>query len=322
MENESLTGIIISVFSGISVILLLLFRTGIRKKGILRQFFLTVLLGNLIWYSVLFLVYARSVKPELLDFRDIFMPDFIFSSFLFILRFLFLFFFFRLTLRLFDVSLSRQVTRALKISVGLILLLWFSAWFEISSTGNRGVTDRLMIYTDIIIFACILVTSIYLFFRAPHASNSNNRRAIRKISYVFLIPFLLGLLKWIIGDSLGIISPFIERILIYAMVVLFNLLVLWWSLRYANSVTGNIAFIKHFHEEIGTTLPQKYGLTDPEMDVVKLICEGKSNKEIADILFLSVDIIKDHTHNIFMKTGVKNRAQLANLFSGGIDGRK
>ena len=317
MENESLTGIIISVSIGILSILFLLFRSGTKRKGIFRQLYFIVLTGNLIWYSALSLEYFNSVKPGGLDPEVIYLPDLIFSTLIFVLRFMFLFFFFGMALRLVDLSPGRQVKRILKICAFLIILSWFSGWSEIPLNGSRGVTDRMMVYMDILVFAGVTLGSIYIYFRAPHVINGSNRPAIRKLSYVFLIPVLLGLLKWIIGDSLHMISASFERYTIYALVVLFNFLIIWWTIRFGNTLTGTIGFIKHFHEEIRSALPEKYGLTDREMDVVKLICEGKSNKEIADILFLSVDTIKDHNHDIFIKTGVKNRTQLANLFSGG-----
>jgi len=45
-----------------------------------------------------------------------------------------------------------------------------------------------------------------------------------------------------------------------------------------------------------------------------LINAGKTNQEIADELFISVATVKDHNHNLFRKSGVRNRLELANLF--------
>lgn len=58
---------------------------------------------------------------------------------------------------------------------------------------------------------------------------------------------------------------------------------------------------------------QEYGITPRESEVVQGIYRGKTNKEIADELFLSVQTIKDHTHRIYLKTNLKNRAQLASF---------
>ena len=57
----------------------------------------------------------------------------------------------------------------------------------------------------------------------------------------------------------------------------------------------------------------KYQISKRESEVVQLICKGKSNQDISDSLFISVQTVKDHIHRIFLKTGVKNRVQLTNL---------
>ena len=56
------------------------------------------------------------------------------------------------------------------------------------------------------------------------------------------------------------------------------------------------------------------GVTRREREIIKLIQAGKTNQEIADNLFISVATVKDHNHNLFRKTGVRNRLELANLF--------
>ena len=54
-------------------------------------------------------------------------------------------------------------------------------------------------------------------------------------------------------------------------------------------------------------------MTKREAEVIELICEGKSNKEIAAALFISLQTVKDHIYSVFKKTDVKSRIQLANL---------
>jgi ATP/maltotriose-dependent transcriptional regulator MalT len=55
----------------------------------------------------------------------------------------------------------------------------------------------------------------------------------------------------------------------------------------------------------------QYGLTEREIDVLKLITLGLKNDEIADKLFISVSTIKTHTRNIFSKLDVRNRCEAA-----------
>jgi len=50
-------------------------------------------------------------------------------------------------------------------------------------------------------------------------------------------------------------------------------------------------------------------LTQRELEVLKLIAAGLSNREIADALVLSNATVKTHVHRIFYKTGARDRAQ-------------
>ncbi len=54
-----------------------------------------------------------------------------------------------------------------------------------------------------------------------------------------------------------------------------------------------------------------YGLTKRELDVLKEIAHGLSNKEIADKLYISEKTVKNHLTNIFQKLGVNDRTQAA-----------
>ena len=50
-------------------------------------------------------------------------------------------------------------------------------------------------------------------------------------------------------------------------------------------------------------------LSEREIEVLKLIANGKSNQETAIELFLAIGTVKKHTYNIFGKLGVKSRTQ-------------
>ncbi|MGZ3861716.1 MAG: response regulator [Bacteroidia bacterium] len=52
-------------------------------------------------------------------------------------------------------------------------------------------------------------------------------------------------------------------------------------------------------------------LSGREIEVIKHICDGKSNKEIADTLFISLRTVDFHRGNIYAKTRAGNPAALA-----------
>ena len=59
----------------------------------------------------------------------------------------------------------------------------------------------------------------------------------------------------------------------------------------------------------------RYGVTRRERQIVEKICLGKTNKQIAEELFISVQTVKDHTHRIYGKIGVGSRMQLVQVMN-------
>lgn len=53
-------------------------------------------------------------------------------------------------------------------------------------------------------------------------------------------------------------------------------------------------------------------LTKREQEIADCICEGKSNKEIAETLVISQNTARNHIYNIYKKLGVKNKVELLN----------
>ncbi|MFC0004733.1 response regulator [Micromonospora siamensis] len=52
-------------------------------------------------------------------------------------------------------------------------------------------------------------------------------------------------------------------------------------------------------------------LSDRELDVVRLLAEGHSNREIADALFLAEGTVKNHVTSVLGKLGARDRTQAA-----------
>jgi DNA-binding CsgD family transcriptional regulator len=57
--------------------------------------------------------------------------------------------------------------------------------------------------------------------------------------------------------------------------------------------------------------PRADGLTQREIEVVRLAAAGKANKEIADALRISYHTVVNHLKSIYRKAGVHSRAALA-----------
>lgn len=76
------------------------------------------------------------------------------------------------------------------------------------------------------------------------------------------------------------------------------------------------------HPDVASKLMQEFSsprttddsaeqLTERELDVLRLIAKGKSNKEIADVLIISEKTVKTHVSNILSKLHLADRTQAA-----------
>jgi DNA-binding CsgD family transcriptional regulator len=66
-------------------------------------------------------------------------------------------------------------------------------------------------------------------------------------------------------------------------------------------------------EPASSNLPHLVRLTRREQEVAQLVCEGRSNQEIADARCLSLPMVKKHLHAVFRKLEVPSRSRLITL---------
>ena len=59
----------------------------------------------------------------------------------------------------------------------------------------------------------------------------------------------------------------------------------------------------------------RYLFTIREQEVFKHLLEDKNNKLISESLYISIGTVKTHVHNIFIKTEVSNRRELAQVYN-------
>jgi len=76
---------------------------------------------------------------------------------------------------------------------------------------------------------------------------------------------------------------------------------------------ANLLTALHDLMQKAAAVPEKktYGLTPRELEVVTCIVEGCSNKDIAKQFIISEETVKRHLSNVFDKTGVSTRLELA-----------
>ena len=72
---------------------------------------------------------------------------------------------------------------------------------------------------------------------------------------------------------------------------------------------------KHTHVSKVTNLIQKYGISQREIDIIKMIAEGKKYQEIADSLFISISTVRSHVKNIYQKMNINNQRAMLSFYN-------
>jgi NarL family two-component system response regulator LiaR len=90
------------------------------------------------------------------------------------------------------------------------------------------------------------------------------------------------------------------------LAVLFTAVGIWAGLRLTRK---KIVTIPVSDFQLDPSRLGKLGISKREHEVLELMARGLSNQEIADKLFVSVNTVKTHSANLFLKLDVRRRTQ-------------
>ncbi|MDN5853167.1 MAG: response regulator transcription factor [Actinomycetia bacterium] len=79
----------------------------------------------------------------------------------------------------------------------------------------------------------------------------------------------------------------------------------------AAKVVARFAELPDAPEPVRLPQPLVVPLSDRELDVLRLLADGRSNREIATGLFLAEGTVKNHVTNVLAKLGARDRTQAA-----------
>ncbi len=79
---------------------------------------------------------------------------------------------------------------------------------------------------------------------------------------------------------------------------------------FPEDILRTIIFKFGTEDSVENKADKQFGLTKREKEVLALLCQGFTNTEIAEQLFLSPKTIEGHRANLLLKTGTKNSAHL------------
>ena len=127
------------------------------------------------------------------------------------------------------------------------------------------------------------------------------------VLYGISMALLLFLLKWL--ELRFVIIDHALEVYIGAIAVIFTGLGIWLAMK----IVKPKIIEREIYVNTPFTVNQKelelLNLSKRELEVLQLMADGLSNKEIADRLFVSLSTIKTHSNNLFDKMNVERRTQ-------------
>jgi NarL family two-component system response regulator LiaR len=88
--------------------------------------------------------------------------------------------------------------------------------------------------------------------------------------------------------------------------VMFTVLGIWAGLKLTKRKT---IIITNPNFQFDESRLERLGISKREYEVLELMAKGLSNQEIADKLFVSLNTVKTHSSNLFLKLDAKRRTQ-------------
>lgn len=142
-------------------------------------------------------------------------------------------------------------------------------------------------------------------------------KAILKYKWIILYGSSLALLLLLLrGLELFVLfSPQSQDIYIGVIALLFTGLGIWLAIKLAKPKTETIIIEKPIYVSSNNDFTpneaeiENLSISKRELEVLQLIAEGLSNKEIAEKLFVSLNTVKTHSSKVFEKLDVKRRTQ-------------
>jgi NarL family two-component system response regulator LiaR len=131
------------------------------------------------------------------------------------------------------------------------------------------------------------------------------------IIYSISLALLLLLLKWLEWHFIIVNHTF--EIYAVSIALVFTGLGIWLAIKLITPKVKTVIIEKQIFANADFVLNEaevnRLRLSTRELEVLQLIADGLSNQQIAERLFVSLNTIKTHTSNLFLKMEVERRTQ-------------
>ena len=274
------------------------FQSLVYRQIFTFSFFIYAIWGNILARE---LIKSLNLDTHITPFVSFFIP-FIGIPFLVIDWYMLLKIFFKL------------LGKELRTLFSVIYFVFFTIILLVATFLFRGGTPGVNSHPEIILVQSIvclnLAVHLALFFIALSGRLYNDIPRSELKKRLKLLIYFTGVVIYSAGfwylHKMPVLLQTIPLLAVFLTNALLPLLIVNIPQPYpTDSINQSIPILEKFCE--------KYDISKRETEIIREIISGKSNQEIADKLFITLQTVKDHVHRIYQKTGIKNRVQLINL---------
>ncbi len=154
------------------------------------------------------------------------------------------------------------------------------------------------------ILQVVILTAMFLY--SKRIENPLEAKMVRFYPVLYFIGFVSFFILYLLpaGFRLYLLFP----LLFYCNIIP----VIWLRFYFLRFAQDSLVIV--FDNDLRDTIFKKYNISKREQEIIELLLEGNSNKEITQKLFISLHTVKNHIYNIYQKMGIKSRYQLLNMF--------
>ncbi len=195
----------------------------------------------------------------------------------------------------------REPLRVFNLLFGLVMVLFVASYPIAWRLGFAGWSVWIVVRASMTIIVCAWIV---LAFRKPAELDPNRRKADRWLAYFMLSGWVpLAASNLLPGSYRASVSVIAQLWLNLVPILWFHYFFLRYNVRL--SPVGEGAHLED--------LVRRHRISKREREIMELILEGKTNKEIEGQLFISFNTVKNHIYNLYQKLGVNSRSQLMHL---------
>ncbi len=208
--------------------------------------------------------------------------------------------------------IDRKISLKFTLWFFVILIVTFLIFGFLVPLIDYFVVDKIDINTHVFLFFVLIeiltlgIVFTNYFIYSNHLKDKHKLKFIKLFAFVNLVLYIISVVMLVLAENnLMFIAAYT---MLYFLKDIIPLLLVNRYLR--NNYIHPQNVVKN---DVKQSFDERYGISKRESEIVDEIIQGRTNKEISERLFISLQTVKDHTHNIYLKTGVKNRVQLTNL---------